>query len=152
MLVKTDPRSLVAINLAHSRTFGSLSDTNIAPRSRRRILELINFVGWCGGHHQQTGSWKALALHRHQALPWLLEFLRPFSDGLCLAGRFNIAEPHGLGAKDQDGPTEEGFRFSCQIRTKCPSIRLYKRRKPLNMDGITHGLRHGGERDGQELT
>jgi hypothetical protein len=33
---------------------------------------------------------------RHQPLFRLLEFLRPFGDGLRFAGRFNVAEPHGL--------------------------------------------------------
>jgi hypothetical protein len=37
-------------------------------------------------------------------------------DRLRLAGGLNVAQPHGLGAEDQDGPALEGLSFVCQIR------------------------------------
>jgi hypothetical protein len=41
----------------------------------------------------------------------LVEFLRPLGDGLRFARGFNVAEPHGLFANDQNGPTNK--YFSC---------------------------------------
>jgi hypothetical protein len=52
---------------------------------------------------------RGLPPHCHQPLFRLLEFLRPFCDGLCLAGRFNIAEPYGLGVNDQNRPPSKCF-------------------------------------------
>jgi hypothetical protein len=63
-----------------------------------------------GGCYRRHSEQRRLApSHRLQSLFRLLEFLCPFGDGLCFAGRFNVAEPHGLGPKDQDGPPNKCF-------------------------------------------
>jgi hypothetical protein len=51
------------------------------------------------GHRPGSSS-----LNRHQPFRRLAKLLRPFGDGLGFAGRFNVPEPHGLGAKDQNRP------------------------------------------------
>ena len=72
--------------------------------------QLHRWRGWLAASHSAVaGDVRLLRcllegrlgpLNRHQSLFRLLEFLRPFGDGLRLAGGLNVAEPHGFGAKN----------------------------------------------------
>ena len=99
------------------RTFGRLGNTKWVPRQDIRVFELIDFVGLAriGLALASAGpfSYGLASPHCHQPLGVLLELLRPFGDGLCFACGFNVAQPHGLGAENQDGPAEEWFGLRC---------------------------------------